>query len=299
MNRLLASLCCMLILPSIALADGPGPQRKMTEAEAAAYNNVTSTLQSALPKAPEGYVFGFDRVSDFDLGMLPEALKATDMFRMTFGATYTFDTATLGAERQMSSLMDRAKGTPEQQRQMNEINARGARLKEARDNTRDRAEKDKIRAELKIVREEEAKLNEQIMADYQAWAASGGADAVTKDIDQSLPPKEFSIKVVMNADISLNDNATPCTIPGASLAFEQSEGCQDFDTFCLTLFFGPYEKIKKVSGYTLYQLRNVDRGVPTKVRGIAITVGGPKDRPASVREFAQKIDLAKLKTLLP
>jgi hypothetical protein len=39
--------------------------------------------------------------------------------------------------------------------------------------------------------------------------------------------------------------------------------------------------------------------VPTKPRGIALVVAGPKDKPQSVRDFLAQVDLAKLRSLLP
>ena len=135
MRRLLSTSFCVLITASAAFADGVGPQRKMTEAEAAAYGNVTGTLRSALPKAPAEYSFQFSRVSDFDEGMVPKALKPTDMFRMVHTATYTLDTSDLG-EKQRSASMDRARGTPEQQKRMAELNAKEAVLTRERDRAR-------------------------------------------------------------------------------------------------------------------------------------------------------------------
>ena len=78
-----------------------------------------------------------------------------------------------------------------------------------------------------------------------------------------------------------------------------SKSGQDFDTYCVTLFLGPFEKVKKVSGYTDYNLRKSDLGIPTKARGIIITFSGPKDRPDTVRDFMRQTNLTRIKTLLP
>ena len=298
MRRLLSTFFCLLIAASVAFADGVGPQRKMTEAEAAAYINVTGTLQSALPKAPAGYSLKFGRVSDFGEGMVPKALKPTDMFRMVQTATYTLDTSDLG-DKQSSAVVQRAKGTPEQQKQMAELNAKEAALTKARDTSRAPAEKEKIRAELKAVRAEQSKLMAEIAAGNRAWIASGGVEATVKGIDQAQPPKELSLWVSLNADVSLSDKAAPCKITGAPLALDMSDGCQKYDNYCVTVFLGAFDKIKKVSGYTLYQPKYADLGVPTKARTMALTISGPKDRAENVREFAGKIDFARLMKLLP
>jgi hypothetical protein len=39
--------------------------------------------------------------------------------------------------------------------------------------------------------------------------------------------------------------------------------------------------------------------VCTKVRGLVLTVGGPKDKSGGVRDFMKQTDLAKLKSLVP
>lgn len=298
MKRLLSTSFCVLVTVSVAFADGAGPQRKMTGAEATAYGNVTATLQSALPKAPTGYSFGFSRVSDFDEGMVPEALKPTGMFRMVHAATYTLDTSELG-EKQRSAIMDRARGTPEQQERMAGLNAKEATLAKARDTSRDPAEKVKIRAELKAVRAEQSKLMDEIVAASQAWVASGGVEAKARSVDEAQPPKEFSITAAINADVNLSDKATPCTITGAPLALDMSDGCPKPGSYCVTVFLGAFDRIKKVSGCTLYQPKRADLGVPTRARTVALTISGPADRAANVREFAGKIDFARLMKLLP
>lgn len=299
MKRLLTALSLILIPASFALADGPGPERKMTAAEASAFNSLRAAIQNALPKVPEGYKFTFEYVSDFGDGMIPEAIKSGAMFQMSYAATYVFDSA-IREGKEVSSFMDRAKGTPEQQARLAELNAKDEELGKARDQTRDRAEKDRIRAQRKAISAQQDSLLQEIITQYQAWAAAGGAQALTQSLDKSLPAKELTIRIRVNDDdVSLIDKATPYAIPGVPLAFEQSEGCADYDTYCITVFLGPFEKTRKISEYTSYQLRNAGPGIPTKARGIAVFFGGPKDRPESVRAFVQKTDLGKLKALLP
>ena len=298
MKRLLTLLFCGLVPAGLALADGPGPSRKMTDAELSAFNHVRSTIQNALPKAPEGYKFTFEYQSDFDEGKVPEAIKPDQMFWMSYVATYTLDRS-LRAEREMSTYMDRAKGTPEQQAELAELDAKDAELTKARDRTRDRAEKDKIRAEMKTVNAEAEQLRAEIMTQYQAWLASGGAATTSQNVDKSLPASELSIRVMINQVISLIDKASPFKVEGFPLVFEQSEGCSGSDTYCITVFLGPFEKSKRVSGYTRYEPRETGPGVCTKVRGMALTIGGPKDKLEGVRDFLQKTDLTKLKSLVP
>jgi hypothetical protein len=66
-----------------------------------------------------------------------------------------------------------------------------------------------------------------------------------------MPPREFSIWVRINSDLSLPDQTVPCSFSGASMALEAHQGCQEYDGPCVTAFIGALDNIKKVSGYTL------------------------------------------------
>jgi hypothetical protein len=297
MRRLLVPVFSTFVLASLAMADGVGPLRKMTEAEASTFTNLRDTMQSALPAAPDGYKFEFAFVSECDAGMLPEAIGPGDSFPMSFQAVYTFDSS-IGGEKQMAAYMDKAKGTPEQQAKLAELNAKEAELRKARDETRDRAEKDRIRAEMKAVNAQADSLLDEIMKQYQAWLAAGGAAATAQDVEKSLPPKELTVWFRVNQTVSVIDTAFHYEVEGMPLAFENAEGCDGYDSYCITLLIGPFEKKDKISGRDRYMLLEATPGVSTKARGVAVLVGGPKDKPEAVREFLQKIDLAKLKSLV-
>lgn len=295
---LLLTVMCLLLSASIALADGDGPTRKMTGPEAAAFNALKRTFQAALPKPPANYTLAIRYGNDAGEIMLPEAIKPGQMARMFFTATYALN-RDYQAEQQRASFTDRAKGTPEQQARLAALDAKDAELTNARNKTRDRGEKERIRAELKAVRNEGNKLRDQVMADYQAWVASGGATAAIQNADRSLPAKELTIRAFINQEVNLNDKGSPYKLPGFPLAFEQKDGCQDYNTCCITVLLGAFDKEKRISGYTRYNLRNANLGVPTKPRGMAIVVAGPKEKPQSVRDFLGQVDLAKLKAALP
>jgi hypothetical protein len=288
----------LLLFSSLALSDGDGPTRKMTGPEAAAFNALKSTFQGALPKTPANYMLAIRYGNDVGEIMLPQAIKPDRMARMSFTAKYTLNREYQNGQ-QRATFMDRAKGTPEQQARLDAIDAKDAELTRARDKTRDRGEKERIRAELKTVRNEGNKLREQVMADYQAWVASGGATAALQNADRTLPAKELTIRAFVNQEVHLNDKAAPYKLTGFPLTFEQGDGCQDYNTCCITVLLGAFEKEKRISGYTRYNLRNANLGVPTKPRGMAIVVAGPKEKPQSVRDFLGQIDLVKLKAVLP
>jgi hypothetical protein len=304
LRRLLVVPACVLlvavprafVLPSVAFADGEGPTRKMTPAEMTAYNHVRDTVRGALPGTPAGYTLQFS--ADGEEGQIAEAVQPGQMYRARFTARYTLDRDVID-QKQQSMLMDRTKGTPEQQAKLAELNAKDDELGKARDATRDRAEKDRIRAERKEVQARINKLMDEIAAGIQAWIASGGAAQETQDLGTSLPARELTIRVLVNGDTHLPDKAAPYKIEGVPLAFEQAEGCADFDTYCITVFLGPFAKVKKVADYTGYQLAEANLGVPTKPRGIILTFSGPKDRPDAVRDFVRQADLARIKALLP
>ena len=298
MKQVLLAVFCLLVSPGFALADGPGPARKMTDSEAAIFSTVRGTIHEALPKAPEGYALSLDYQSDYDAGMLPRDIKPNQMFQMAYMAKYTRDES--ASEEEMTSYFaDRAKGTPEQQAKMAELNAKDAKLLEARRATKDLAEKDRIKAERKAVSTEVDKLLEEIVAGYQEWLGSGGASTAGQDIKKSLPAREIAVWLRLNQGVSLNDNAAPVVIEGGFPALEQTDECQTYDSYCITVFVGPFEKVKKISGYTLYQLPEVDLGVPTKVRGMALTFTGPKVKREIVREFVRGTNLTGLRSLLP
>jgi hypothetical protein len=146
----------------------------MTGPEAAAFNALKSAFQGALPKPPANYALTIRSGNDAGEIMLPEAIKQDQMARLSFTATYTLSREFQDGQ-QRASFTDRAKGTPAQQARLAALDAKDVELKRDRDKTRDRGEKERIRAELKAVRDEGNKLHEQVMADYQAWVASGGA----------------------------------------------------------------------------------------------------------------------------
>lgn len=296
MKRCLTLTMCLLLPASFVLADGDGPTRKMTGPEAAAFKTLKSAFQGALPKPPANYSLAIHFGNNTGEIMLPEAIKPDEMVRMYFTATYTLSRE-FQEGQQRATFMDRAKGTPEQQARLAALDAKHAELTRARDKTRDRSEKERIRAERKAVNDEGNKLRHQVMADYQAWVASGGATAALQNAERALPAKELTVRAFVNQEVDLNDKAAPYKLPGFPLAFEQGDRCQDYNTCCITVLLGAFEKEKPISGR--YSLRNANLGVPTKPRGMAIVVAGPKEKPQSVRDFLGQIDLAKLKAVLP
>lgn len=293
-------LCVLLpasLLVSLAAADGVGPLRKMTEAEAASAARVRETIEGALPKPPDGYSSSFSRESEVDEGMLPEVIAPGGMFRISYTATYTLDPAIRPA-REQAAMMEKAKGTPEQQAKLAELVVKGADLKEERDAARDRSEKEAIRARLKAVHDEEQDLYDEIAKEYQAWVAEGGMAAVTQEIDAALPADAISIRITINGGVSVIGSATPYPVEGMPLAFEQREGCPGADSYCITVLIGPYEKADTLSGYTRYKLPDPEPGAATDARAIAVVVGGPKEKPGDVQAMLRAIDWAKLKALV-
>ena len=95
------------------------------------------------------------------------------------------------------------------------------------------------------------------------------------------------------------DEAKPYQIAGYPMAFEQSEGCPDFGSYCVSILLGPFEKGKRAGEATLYTLRSTPLGVPTKPRGLMVVVSAPKEKPEKVQELLGRVDLKKLNALLP
>jgi hypothetical protein len=295
----LAFAFALLLPASLALADGDGPSRKMTGPEAAAFNALKSAVQASLPRAPANYALKFG--DGYPSGVLEifASIKPDQMARLQFSATYTLSQEFRDGQQQ-NLFMDRAKGTPGQQARLAVLDARDEELTQARNATRDRAEKDRIKAEKKAVQGEANALRDQIMAEYTAWVASGGAMEAMQSATQSAPPREFTIRVLVNQDVSVSGAAAPVKIAGAPVALEQSEGCAMGGDNCVTALLGPFKRDGgKRGSHWLYQLHNANLGVPTKPRGMMIVVAGPKQHAQRVRELAAQVDYAKLKALLP
>jgi hypothetical protein len=293
-----AGVLAALVFAPVVLADGDGPTRKMTAAEASAFAVLKSGVQAALPAAPEGYTLAFDCPGGCDRFEVPETMKGNGAVWMTFVATYTAKAEDMDARIQ-AAFKDNVAGTPEQQARMKALEARDAELTDARDQTHDRAEKQRIRAELKAVEAEQDSLRDAISQAYEAWAETGGPQAMLQRVQDAMPAKEFTIRVLVNQRASLPDAAPAIRVPGATFAFEQTEGCQRYDECCFTCFVGPFQKVKQISLYTQYKVAEADLGVCTKPQGFEVVVSGPKDKVSAVRALAGKVNLAKLKSLLP
>ncbi|MHB8772436.1 MAG: hypothetical protein ACYC7J_15685 [Syntrophales bacterium] len=295
MKRWLASAAIVLLSASLAAADGDGPTRKMTAAETAAYESTRKSVREALPATLADYAASF---SGFDgPAELPEALSADRMHRMSFAVKYTL-TAEASQRQAVAAVMQRTQGTQAQQDKLAALRAKNAELKKAR-KTRDRDEKERIRAELKALNAEENRLVAEIASANQARATAGGGIPAMQELGKTLPAKELALQLQINQDVRITGQAKPYSLPGFPTAFDQNEGCPDFGSYCITVLLGPFAKGKQVGGSTEYTLRNSPSGVPTKPRGLALVVSGPKDKPEAVRNLLQKTNLGKLKALLP
>jgi hypothetical protein len=296
MKRWLAILALLLLPAAGVLADGDGPDRALTPAEAAAFADLGRAVRAALPKPPADYTLAFD---DGGGPRVPQALPPGRMARLRFLGTYTLTPQAANAQTG-GAFLERAKGTPEQQAQLAALNAKDEELTRRRDATRDRGEKDRLRAELKAVHDEEERLNDRIVADYQSWVASGGAAQAMQAAAQSQPAKEFTVRVLVNQDVSVNGLATPVALAGGPPALGQTEGCEKTDNACLTVLLGPFDKDPQKRGsHWLYKLREANLGAATKPRGLVLVVAGPRRHEARVRELAAQVDWARLKALLP
>ncbi|NTX00002.1 MAG: hypothetical protein HGB35_08785, partial [Geobacteraceae bacterium] len=232
MNRWTFPLFCILFTASMALADGDGPTRSMNRTEAAAFDKLQGAIRDALPQSPANYLVtytGFDKKEVF------EATTPDRMERMAFKALYKLDPKAMEA-RQQNALMGLINGTPEQQAKRAALAAREKELKLARKNTRDPAEKERIRAELKKVNADDNALTDEIVASSQKSMRMGGAGAGM----QSSDPKELSIRILVNQDVHVDDIAKPYQMHGAPLAFEQHDRCQDSGTYCITVLLGSF-----------------------------------------------------------
>jgi len=290
----LARTATLLLFASIARADGDGPSREMNPAEKSAYAIVKKTVRDATSSPLENY--SISRGGFEDRTQVSEGMKADQMLRMSFEIKYTISPEFM-EKQSTASVVGRTKGTPQQQSKMAELQARNAELKKARDKAKDRDEKDRVRAELKGVRDEENRLTAEIVAQIQSWAAAGGGVPAMQEISAALPPRELDVRVQINQDVRIGDKARPYPLAGYPMAFEQ--GCTDAGSYCVSVLLGPFEKAKRAGESMLFTLRNTPLGVPTKPRGLVVVVSGPKGNPEKVAEVLGKVDLEKLSALLP
>jgi hypothetical protein len=295
MRHLTVAAVCFLGCASVALADGDTPMRKMNGPEATAFGKLQTSIKAALPRTLPNYTATF---SGFDLTEVPEYLTPDKMASMQFKARYALNEGVSEAG-QRGALEDLMKGTPEQQARRAALNDRSEQLKKARKSARSQGEKEQIRAELKKISAEESALDEQIMASFQENLSRGTASSAVQKIADAAPAKELSVLVMVNKAVDIYDSALPYSLQGASLTFAQHEHCPDGASYCITTLIGSFDKSRPTEISTRYSPKNAKLGTPTKARGMAIVVVGTKDKPASAQEVLRKIDLAKLKALLP
>jgi len=293
---LMLTMICLLLPSALALADSEGPTRDMNPGERSAYELVKKTVREATSAGLVNYTASFSGFDDRN--QIFERMKSDQMFRMTFTINYTISPEFM-QKQSVAAVMARTKGTPQQETRKAELLAKNAELTKARDKTKDRGEKDRIRAELKTVRNEENRLNDEIAAQIRAWSTKEGGVPAMQEITSGLPPQELNVRVQVNQDVYVGDKAKPYQLAGYPMAFEQGEGCPDSGSYCVSVLLGPFEKGKKDGESTLFRLRNTPLGVPTKPRGLMLVVSGPKEKPEKVKELLGRVDLKKLNSLLP
>lgn len=282
------SIWGILVVASLAWADGDAPMRPMNIAEASAFKVVQSTIKSALPPPAEGVSVSY---TGFDKKDIAEGTSSDRMARMLFNAQYVLTT-----EKRESSMqqmqMDLIKGNADQQAKMAALGARAEELKKARKVAKSLDEKARIREELKKINAEENALTDEI-----ASSATAGLGKALRAVDNALPPKEMSTRFLVNQEVNISDSARSYQVPGVAEAFEQSDECQE-GGYCVTLLLGKFESEKRISGSTRYNLHDSGGTVPTKARGMAVIVNGPKEKKDYVQNFVKQINTAKLKALL-
>jgi hypothetical protein len=295
MTRWPLSAAIILLIASLASADGDGPTRQMTSAETAAYESVRKTVRDAVPSALPGYTVSVS--GSEQSAQIPEALPAGRMHRMAFTIKYTL-TKEEEQKQAVAALMESTRGTPQQQEQLAAIRAREEELKKARDRTRDRGEKDRLRAEIKTVQQEENRVLDEIAAAQMTQAASGGSAAMKSPAD-AISARVLSAEFRVNQTFRVSNRAKPYPIAGFPTAFEQGEDCPDASSYCITVLIGPFTKGRLAGRSTEYTLSDSVPGPSTRPRGLALIVSGAKNKPEAVRELLQKTNLGLLKGMLP
>jgi hypothetical protein len=298
MRRLVLLACCLLFPTAAALADGIGPQRKMTEPEAASLKLLQAILRSSLPAAPQDYKLDFIWVSDLDEGMMPQEMPAGEAMHMLFRANYVWQDPSTEQQDQQA-MIQRTKGTPEQQARMDALNAREAELTQARDRSRNPEEKARLRAQRKAVNAQIDSLQQEIMDGLQKWLASGGPAKDMEAKEKAKPAREIVVEFTANGDAFIPEAATAFTIEGIPLAFESDEGSGEYGKHKIQfLLGGPFQKDAKISGSWRYRPPS-KAAVATKAVSLAVCISGQADKPDEVRKLCRQIDSSKLKAMFP
>jgi hypothetical protein len=279
---------------SVASADGDTTMRPMNGAEKSTFTTLQASIQAALPKTPRNYTAV---KSGFDTGEIPAYLTTNDMASMQFKALYTLNQGA-AESGQRGALEDMMKGTPEQQARRAALTEKTEQLQKARKIARSQSEKDRIKAELKKIGSEESALDEQIMSTLQANLRMGFAGTAIPNITNAVPAKELTIRVIVNTAVEIYTAAQPYNLQGAPHAFAQDTFCPDAGTYCITALIGTFETNDTGGGVIHYTPQIKAPGVLTKVRGLAIIVSGPADKPESVQDLVKSMDLAKLTALV-
>jgi len=296
MVRWLVLWSAALLLPaSAALADGDGPQRKMTAAEAEALGKLWTAIEESLPATPTNYIAQFTGPAAAREALtIPEGIPAERMLRMAFRKAYTLEPSLVP-----QTFADRAQGTPEQQARLAGLDAKVGELTDARDRSRDRDEKKRLRLQIQELEAEADALRETVLREYEEWVASGRMMTALQEAQERMPPKELVIRILVNEDVSISERAGLRSIPAANGPRTVFEEPYTFDLLpnSITVLLGPFEKRDKLSDWWPYSLTNQKRGLPTQARGMAITISGIKD----VREataLLQAMDLERLEALV-
>ncbi|MBE0618772.1 MAG: hypothetical protein IH608_12755 [Proteobacteria bacterium] len=298
MTRWLAVWSAAFLLPvSVALADGEGPQRKPTPAEAQTLSKLWTTIEQSLPPAPANYIEQFTGpAASLEAFTLPQSMPPDGMLRMAFQKVFTLDPSVV-----QQTFADRSQGTPEQQARLATLDAKLSELVDARDRSRDPAEKKRLRAQIQETEAEGDALRETILSEYQEWIASGGLMAAMKEAQKVQASNGLVIRVAVNADAFILEKADNIGIPAANglqRVYEEEQDCDgSAESYCYTIFLGPFGQGDLINGRYHYTLPKSARGVPTQARGMVITVSGTKD----VREataLLQATDLGRLDSML-
>ena len=286
----------LAMVAATAFADGDGPTRAMNPSEQAAYDAVRKGVRGSLSAPFPNYASkftGFDGKAE-----IFEATKPDGMHRMAFSVAHTVSKE-YEEQRMVAAVMGQTKGTPQQEVRLTEIRAKQESLRDARSRTRDRTEKDRIRAEIKELDREENQIVGAIAAGHQAGAAAESGVPGMAEVAAGLPPKRFDVRVLVNQDIRIHDAAKPFNVAGHPSSFESTDGCLDAGTYCVTVLVGQFEKAGKAGPATIYRPKNAPLGVPTKARALALLVSGPKDKPGMVQDLLGTVDLKSLDALVP
>ena len=286
MQRFMMSIMLLALSASPVQADGDCPDRPAPQQERAAYQALSGAAKAAVPPAPADWVLT-DETPGKPGTTVPDCPGGPHDRPMTYALRFTYAFSAEASQRMDQGAVGAAlKGTPEQQAKMVELDRKIAGLeeqKQAARKSRDAAEKERVRQELKTARKERNKITDEITNAYVQQSMSGQLAAEMNKNKPVVREAQLVIKVnEQYAWIPAKDQ--PVSIPGVPISywFKSDTGGR------LVMLLGPWDN-------QTFKMNLAATPVKTRPQGMVIEITGDRQMAESL---ARQIRINLLKKQL-